>query len=52
MPSGHHDGFRNFMHRDEEVNYFPSRYDPVRHAERYPVPTCVVNARRAKVSPF
>jgi catalase len=26
----------NFMHRDEEVNYFPSRFDPVRHAEKYP----------------
>ncbi|URE00109.1 SacI domain, partial [Musa troglodytarum] len=25
-----------------KVNHFPSRYDPVRHAERYPVPTCVL----------
>ncbi|URE00108.1 SacI domain [Musa troglodytarum] len=27
-----------------KVNHFPSRYDPVRHAERYPVPTCVRTA--------
>ncbi|THU67093.1 hypothetical protein C4D60_Mb05t21020 [Musa balbisiana] len=32
-----------------EVNYyFPSRYDPVRHVERYPIPTCVVNGRCEK----
>lgn len=24
--NNHHEGFMNFMHRDEEVNYFPSRY--------------------------
>ena len=24
--NNHHDGFMNFMHRDEEVNYFPSRW--------------------------
>jgi catalase len=23
--NNHHDGFMNFMHRDSEVNYFPSR---------------------------
>jgi catalase len=23
--NNHHEGFMNFMHRDEEVNYFPSR---------------------------
>jgi catalase len=23
--NNHHDGFMNFMQRDEEVNYFPSR---------------------------
>jgi catalase len=30
--NNHHDGQGNFMTRDSEVNYFPSRYDPVRHA--------------------
>ena len=30
--NNHHDGFMNFMHRDSEVNYFPSRFDPARHA--------------------
>lgn len=34
--NNHHEGFMNFMTRDEEVNYFPSRFDPVRHAERFP----------------
>lgn len=29
--NNHHDGFMNFMHRDEEVNYFPSRYDKYRY---------------------
>lgn len=23
--NNHHEGFMNFMHRDEEINYFPSR---------------------------
>lgn len=35
--NNHHEGFMNFMTRDEEVNYFPSRFDAVRHAERYPI---------------
>jgi catalase len=34
--NNHHEGFMNFMTRDEEINYFPSRFDPVRHAERFP----------------
>jgi catalase len=24
--NNHHDGFMNFMARDDEVNYFPSRW--------------------------
>ncbi|XP_043707932.1 catalase-like isoform X1 [Telopea speciosissima] len=46
--NNHHDGFMNFMHRDEEVNYFPSRYDPVRHAERYPTPSAILPERRSR----
>ncbi|XP_042376220.1 catalase isozyme 2-like [Zingiber officinale] len=46
--NNHHEGFMNFMHRDDEVNYFPSRYDPVRHAERFPIPSSVVTERREK----
>nr|AFK46618.1 unknown [Lotus japonicus] len=38
----------NFMHRDEEVNYFPSRYDPVRHAERYPIPPAICTGSRER----
>lgn len=30
----HHDGSMNMTHRDEEVNYFPSRFDSVRQAKR------------------
>jgi catalase len=38
----------NFMHRDEEVNYFPSRFDPVRHSEKYPIPPRVLTGCRDK----
>ncbi|KAK6160816.1 hypothetical protein DH2020_004197 [Rehmannia glutinosa] len=44
--NNHHEGFMNFMHRDEEVNYFPSRYDPCRHAERHPIPPVVLSGKR------
>lgn len=33
-----------------QINYFPSRYDPVRHAERFPIPPAVCSGRREKVS--
>ncbi|CDY52649.1 BnaAnng11640D [Brassica napus] len=46
--NNHHEGFMNFMHRDEEVNYFPSRYDPVRHAEKYPTPPAVCSGKRER----
>ncbi|MEX6631869.1 hypothetical protein SGI36_21710, partial [Providencia rettgeri] len=36
------------MHRDEEVDYLPSRFDPVRPAEQYPIPSCVLQGRREK----
>ncbi|KAJ4872471.1 Uncharacterized protein Rs2_45854 [Raphanus sativus] len=29
-----------------QVNYFPSRYDPVRHAENYPTPPAVCYVKR------
>jgi catalase len=46
--NNHHDGLMNFMTRSEEVNYFPSRVDPVRHAERHPVVTAVVSGKRER----
>ncbi|KAK9109438.1 hypothetical protein Sjap_017498 [Stephania japonica] len=46
--NNHHEGFMNFMHRDEEVNYFPSRFDPVRHAETYPIPPNICRGKREK----
>eukprot|EP00850_Spirogloea_muscicola_P013078 SM000087S23360 [mRNA] locus=s87:209533:213343:- [translate_table: standard] len=46
--NNHYDGFMNFMHRDEEVDYFPSRYDPVRHSERVPIPSHVLHGKREK----
>ncbi|TYI74444.1 hypothetical protein E1A91_D07G200000v1 [Gossypium mustelinum] len=46
--NNHHEGFMNFMHRDEEVNYFPSRFDPARHAEKYPIPTAICSGKRDK----
>lgn len=33
-----------------KVDYFPSRYDPVRHAERHPIPSDIVSGRRDKVN--
>ena len=42
--NNHFDGYMNFMHRDEEVNYHPSKFDPVTNAERYPIPTKVYSA--------
>ncbi|CAK9869503.1 unnamed protein product [Sphagnum jensenii] len=47
--NNHHEGFMNFMHRDEEVNYFPSRFDPVRHSEKVPIPSHVLTGKREKV---
>ncbi|PSR99514.1 Catalase [Actinidia chinensis var. chinensis] len=44
--NNHHDGAMNFMHRDEEVNYFPSRFDPVREAWKYPIPSNVLMGKR------
>ncbi|KAE9449808.1 hypothetical protein C3L33_18292, partial [Rhododendron williamsianum] len=46
--NNHHEGFMNFMHRDEEVNYFPLRFDPARHAERFPMPPPVLTGRHEK----
>ncbi|KAM7513996.1 hypothetical protein LguiA_003579 [Lonicera macranthoides] len=46
--NNHHEGFMNIMHRDEEVNYFPSRYDTVRTAEKYPIPPQIMNGKRER----
>lgn len=35
--NNHHDGAMNTMTRTQEVNYFPSRHDPVRHAQPHPI---------------
>lgn len=31
-----------------QVNYFPSRFDPVRHAERYPIVSRPIGGRRER----
>lgn len=46
--NNHHEGFMNMMHRDEEINYFPSRHDPCRHAEQYPIPPVRLSGKRDK----
>lgn len=33
--NNHHEGFMNFMHRDEEVNYFPSRCEGWRAVRKW-----------------
>ncbi|XP_019057266.1 PREDICTED: catalase-2-like isoform X5 [Tarenaya hassleriana] len=35
-------------HHVVKVNYFTSRYDPVRHAERYPIPPAICSGRRER----
>jgi catalase len=42
----HYDGGVNFMHRDEEVDYYPSWHAPLRQAEphSFPVPTRFADA--------
>lgn len=46
--NNHHDGAMNFMHRDEEVNYFPSSYDPAQHAPQYPIPSFNLSGKRER----
>ena len=46
--NNHHDGLMNFTHRDEEVNYFPSRMDPVRNAARTPTNPLPLAGRRER----
>lgn len=31
------------------MNYFPSRFDPVRHSEKVPIPSHVLTGKREKV---
>jgi catalase len=48
--NNHYDGFINFMHRDEEVDYFPSRYDPAKNAPKVPdLPSDSHQRRREKM---
>ena len=46
--NNHHDGAMNFMHRDEEVNYFPSRLAPGRNGERTPTVPAVRSGPRMR----
>jgi hypothetical protein len=41
-----------FMHRDEEVDYFPSRFDAAKNEPRYPIPSAPLAGRREKVPYF
>ncbi|WCJ44708.1 Catalase [Euphorbia peplus] len=44
--NNHFDGAMNFMHRDEEVDYFQSRYAPTSHAEQVPIPNAIISGGR------
>lgn len=46
--NNHHEGLMNFAHRDEEVNYFPSRHDPVKNAALTPQPAQIIHGKREK----
>lgn len=38
--------------RPPQVNYFPSRFDPSRHAERFPIPSRPLAGRRERGEPL
>ncbi|KAI3816264.1 hypothetical protein L1987_15957 [Smallanthus sonchifolius] len=46
--NNHHDGSMNFMHMNEEVNYFPSRNAPAREANPYPIPPLNLSGKRER----
>ena len=46
--NNHFDGIMNFMHRDSDVNYFPSRIQPARHAAPYPLSRELIQGQRTK----
>ncbi|KAL0016812.1 hypothetical protein SO802_003881 [Lithocarpus litseifolius] len=46
--NNHHEGYMNIMHRDEEVNYYPSRFDSARPAERFPINSAIITGRRER----
>mmetsp|Transcript_21469 Transcript_21469/g.36931 ORF Transcript_21469/g.36931 Transcript_21469/m.36931 type:complete len:187 (+) Transcript_21469:2-562(+) len=46
--NNHYDGQLNTMHREGEVNYFPSRFDKAQHAPAFPVPRGTVQGDRVK----
>ncbi|CAL5388754.1 unnamed protein product [Camellia sinensis] len=47
--NNHHEGFMNFMHRDEELSTTSlSSYDSVRHAETFPIPPTICTGKRDK----
>ncbi|KAJ8907621.1 hypothetical protein NDN08_007731 [Rhodosorus marinus] len=48
--NNHYDGALNFMHREEEINYFPSRLNKVVEAPEYPLPQANVGGPRAKAT--
>ncbi|CAM6029368.1 hypothetical protein BDL97_13G072600 [Sphagnum fallax] len=46
--NNHHEGAMNFTHRDEEVNYWPSRFNAVRVSEKFPISKSHVSGIREK----
>ncbi|OEL34987.1 Catalase isozyme 3 [Dichanthelium oligosanthes] len=48
--NNHYDGAMNFMHRDEEVDYYPSRHAPLRQAPPTPLPPRTVVGKREKAT--
>jgi catalase len=47
--NNHYDGTMNMVHRDEEINYYPSKFDSVRPAEKFPIPQNILNGRRDRL---
>ncbi|KAA8496074.1 Catalase isozyme 2 [Porphyridium purpureum] len=46
--NNHFDGALNPMHREGEVNYFPSKFDKVREAPHHPAPRTMASGERVK----
>jgi catalase len=46
--NNHYDGFMNMVERKGEVDYFPSRHDPVQHAQPHPINSKHISGKREK----
>eukprot|EP00188_Purpureofilum_apyrenoidigerum_P001465 Plantae.Rhodophyta-Purpureofilum_apyrenoidigerum.ctg18029.p1 GENE.Plantae.Rhodophyta-Purpureofilum_apyrenoidigerum.ctg18029~~Plantae.Rhodophyta-Purpureofilum_apyrenoidigerum.ctg18029.p1 ORF type:complete len:509 (+),score=90.91 Plantae.Rhodophyta-Purpureofilum_apyrenoidigerum.ctg18029:52-1527(+) len=46
--NNHYDGVMNFMHREDEVNYWPSNHSKAKEGEEWPIAQGIVQGERKK----